>query len=287
MKVCILGPRNKGFEELCLIKESKKLFDKVVYVRIPSVKIESKDKVKIVAKNIDLMKFDCIIPRIPRTYMNYGYAICKLLEGKVFMPNRPESIILAHHKFLTLLYLDSSGIPIPKTYLASTRAVVEKVLDRIDYPVVMKLIYGSRGKGVMFAESKSSAIALVDTIESIKQPIFVEEYLHPGDEDIRAIVVGNKVIAAMKRKSKEGDKRANIGAGGSGEKIELDKSIESLALKTAKSLCLGIVGVDIIMTPTGPKVIEANVNVNFEGITKVTKINIAKKMVKYIYQQVR
>ena len=284
MRLCIAGPKETGFEEKTLIREAEKRFDRVVYADVPSIRIEMKDSAKIMFGNINISNFDCVLPRMPRTYLNHGYLIAKLLEKKVFMPIKPESIFLSHHKFLTLLKLHHAKIPVPKTYMASTAKAIENVLDNVSYPVVIKLIYGSRGKGVMFADSRGSAISLLDTIESIKQPLFVEEYIPAGHEDIRAVVVGGKVVAAMKRISRTGDRRANIGTGGTGEKVKLSKELSDLAVRSSQILGLGIAGIDII-EPEDPKVIEANVNVNFEGITKYTRVNVAKHIIKYLIDE--
>ncbi|MCX6818590.1 MAG: RimK family alpha-L-glutamate ligase, partial [Candidatus Aenigmarchaeota archaeon] len=280
--VCILGPMIKKQQELWLIEEAKKRFDKVTYAEIPYVRIKNNE---VYLKHTKLSDYDCVLPRIPRTYMNYGYLICKLLENRVFLPLKPESIITTHNKFLTLEVLDKAEIPIPKTYVALTRTAMMGVLDKIKYPVVIKLLYGSLGKGVMFAESRQSAIPLLDTMETMNKPFLVEEYIKNPGEDIRALVIGNSVAAAMRRKAGRGERRANIGAGGTGKKIKLPPEIQDLAIRTAKALGLGITGVDIIMSERGPLVIEANVNVYFEGITEATGINLAEQMINYMWDE--
>ncbi len=198
----------KKQQELWLIEEAKKRFDKVTYAEIPYVRIKNNE---VYLKHTKLSDYDCVLPRIPRTYMNYGYLICKLLENRVFLPLKPESIITTHNKFLTLEVLDKAEIPIPKTYVALTRTAMMGVLDKIKYPVVIKLLYGSLGKGVMFAESRQSAIPLLDTMETVNKPFLVEEYIKNPGEDIRALVIGNSVAAAMRRKAGRGERRANIG----------------------------------------------------------------------------
>lgn len=282
MDICILGPKTRKEQELWLIDEAKKQFEKVTYAEIPMTRIENGI---VYFKNTKLFDYDCILPRIPRSYRNYGYSICKLLENKVTLPIKPESILIAHNKFLTLLALHNAGIPIPASFLAYTRNAFEDVINKIEYPVVVKLPYGSLGKGVMFAESKESIAPLLDTIESMNKGILVEEFIGKPGEDIRAFVIGNEVIAAMRRKARKGERRANIGAGGKGRAISISKKLEDIAVSAAKVLGLGIAGVDIIESKEGPVVIEANVNVNFEEITRVTKHNIAKEMIEYLRQQ--
>ncbi|MBI4014382.1 MAG: RimK family alpha-L-glutamate ligase [Candidatus Aenigmarchaeota archaeon] len=278
MKICILGSRERKRQDLWLIEEARKRFDKVSYVQIPDIRIHEGEAF---FKGGKLSEYDCVFPRIPRTYKNFGYVITKLLENRVFMPVTPESVIVAHDKFLTLLKLEDAGIAIPVSYLTYTVESMKPVLNTIKYPLVIKLVAGSLGKGVMFAESKPSAVSLLDTVEGMKQPIMVEEYLENPGEDIRALVVGNEVVAAMKRTAEKGERRANIGAGGTGKKIRLSHEISDIAVRTAKALGLGIAGIDIIESKRGPLVIEANVNVHFEGITEATGVNVAGAMMDY------
>ncbi len=278
MKICILGSREKTKQDLWLIEEARKRFEKVSYVQIPDIRIHEGEAY---FKGGKLSEYDCVFPRIPRTYKNFGYVITKLLENRVFMPMTPESVIITHDKFLTLLKLEDANISIPVSYLSFTMESMKPVLGAIKYPLVIKLVSGSLGKGVMFAESKSSAVSLLDTVESMKQPIMVEEYIDNPGEDIRALVVGSEVVAAMKRIAEKGERRANIGAGGTGKKIRLSREMSDIAVRTAKALGLGIAGIDIIESKRGPLVIEANVNVHFEGITEATGVNVAAAMMDY------
>jgi ribosomal protein S6--L-glutamate ligase len=288
MNGCILGPMKRSESELWLLKEGKKIFDKFPYIPIPDVRIEMKDgQVKVLYKRMNLEEFDCIIPRVPRTYTWIGYTILNVLKDKVYMPIKPESVFTARNKFITLLTLKDAGLPVPNSYLTITRANMDELLDKMSYPVVMKLLYGSLGKGVMFADSKQSAASLMDTLERFKEPIFLEEYIRNPGEDIRAFVLGDSILASMKRKAKRDEMRANIAIGGSGEPIELGPKIKELAVRAAKVLGMGICGIDIIEGIDGPQIIEANVNVHFEGLTKTTGINVAKKVVEWVKKEAK
>jgi ribosomal protein S6--L-glutamate ligase len=272
--------------EKWLLQEGEKIFDTIAYVPIPDVRIEAGEEPKVMYKNKDLSKLDFIIPRIPRAYVWIGYIILEALKGKVYFPIEPKASLIVHNKFMALLDLKLAGLPVPPTYLATSRQTMENLLDEMTYPVVMKLLYGSLGVGVMFADSKSSAISVMDTLERFEQPIFLEEYVkHPG-EDIRAFVLGGEVIAAMKRKAISGERRTNISVGSVGEATKLEPELEELAIRTAKTLGTEILGVDIIQGPKGPVVIEANVNVHFEGLTKATGMNIARAIAYYVKGQV-
>jgi ribosomal protein S6--L-glutamate ligase len=277
-RICIIGSKEKKAQDLWLIEEAGKRFSKVTYAKIPDIRIYNGE---VYLKNVKLSGYDCVFPRVPRTYRSFGYLIAKLLEGKVYMPIVPESILIAHDKFLTLMRLQEHGIPTTTSYFGSSVESMKHVLEEIEYPVVIKLVQGSLGKGVMFAESKSSAVPLLDTIEGMKQPIMIEEFVENPGEDIRALVVGNRVIASMKRKANKDEKRANIGSGGTAVKVKLTEKQEDIAIRTARALGLGIAGVDIIDSKQGPLIIEANVNVHFEGIAEITDVNLAGAMMDY------
>ena len=153
------------------------------------------------------------------------------------------------------------------------------------YPVVMKLLYGSLGKGVMFADSKHSALSMMDTLERFKEPIFIEEYIKNPNEDIRAYVVGEEVVASMKRIARKDEKRANTGIGGSGMKFDIPYDYEILAIRALKDLHMDICGVDIVEGPKGPVVIEANASAQFRELDKITIKNVARKIMSYVKEK--
>lgn len=286
MKVLILGRIQRGYEDLKLIKEGKKIFDSVSYVPTPYVSVEMNGtEYSVKYREKDLSRFDCILPRIPRSYRTFGFTILNFLKEKTYIPIDPMSIFNCHNKFLTLLVLDRNDHSIPRTFLTIKRKTAEDVLEEMKYPIVMKLLYGSLGKGVMFADSKHSALSMMDTLERFKEPIFIEEYIKNPGEDIRAYVVGDEVIASMKRKARKDEKRANIGIGGSGEKFDLPYDYENIAVSVARGLKMDICGVDLIEGPKGPVVIEVNVNAQFKELERVTRKNIAKKIMNYIKEK--
>jgi len=287
MKLAILGPLERGYEQIRLLKEAKTAFNTVSYFPIPHVVIEmTGEECSVKYKDKELSDYDCILPRIPRTYRTFGFTILSLLkEKKVFCPIQPMSLFLSHNKFLTLLVLRENDLPIPDTFLALKRNVTEGVLDDIGYPVVLKLLYGSRGRGVMFADSKQSAISFIDTLEIFKEPIFVEEYLPNPGEDIRVYVVGYEVVASMKRRVRKDERRANIGIGGTGIKYKISKEYADISIKAAKALGMEICGIDIIETPKGPFIVETNVSAQFQGLEHTSGVNVARTIIDYMKER--
>jgi len=282
MNGCIIGPKVRSDCEIWLLEEGKKIFDKFFYAPMTSIVI---NKDKVFYKGQNLSELDFVLPRMPRTYMWFGYKILKILEGRVYMPIHPKSVIVSHNKFLTLLALKEAGLPVPETFLAFSRKTVETLLDEMDYPVVMKLLYGSLGKGVMFADSKQSAMSFMDTLERFKEPIFLEEYVPNPGEDIRVFVLGGRILGAERRIAQADERRTNIGIGGIGKPAVLDEEVKRMSIKAAESLGMDITGLDVIKGPEGPVIIEANVNVHFEGLTKVLNMNVAKRIVEFVKEE--
>ena len=287
MKLAILGPRKRGYEEERFIEEGRKIFDRVDYFPIPRIIIRISNKEKILSYgNKNLLEYEAILPRIPRSYKTYGFTLLTILKSEEkYLPIDPFSVILSHNKFLTLVCLAEKGLPVPKTFLSLKRNTLEETLDQINFPLVLKLLYGSKGIGVMFADSKQSAISIMDTLERFKQPIFIEEYVENPGEDVRAYVIGNEVFA-MKRIAKKDERRANISIGGKGEVYKLKDEEIDLVLDAADALNMEICGVDFIPSYKGPLFIETNVNAQFKGLERATKVNIARKILEFLKERV-
>ncbi|MEA2036736.1 MAG: ATP-grasp domain-containing protein, partial [Nanoarchaeota archaeon] len=146
---------------------------------------------------------------------------------------------------------------------------------------------GTGGKGVMYAESYPAASSLMDALETLKQPFLIQEYIETEGEDIRILVVGDRVVAAMKRKAVLGEKRANVHAGGEGEAFEPDVQMKKLAVEAAKSIGAEICAVDMLESIKGPMVVEINLSPGLQGITKVTKVDVADKIAKYLAERAK
>ncbi len=170
---------------------------------------------------------------------------------------------------------------IPKT----TKGKVKDLLKKVNFPIVMKFPEGTQGKGVMFADSISSASSLLDALGALNQPFIIQEYVETGGTDVRALVVGDKVVASMRRKAQTEEKRANIHAGGTGEPVILSPESNKLALNTAKALGTEICGVDILEGPLGPVVIEANISPGLQGLSEVSTIDIPDQIARFLYRK--
>lgn len=187
---------------------------------------------------------------------------------------------ICKNKFSTVQFLQEVGIPTPKTRLALNPKAAIKSIKSMKKPVVVKLISGSFGKGVMKVSSNAEAESIMDTLNTLGQMIYFQEYIETEGRDIRVFVIGGRAVAAMERISKKGDFRSNLHAGGRGVKIKLSPELERLALKAVKAVGADIAGVDIIVDHK-PKVLEVNINPGL-NISRVTGIDVPDLIARYV-----
>jgi len=264
-------------------------FDSVDMLDIRKIEINvgaKKDTVLLYDGN-PIDSYDCIFAKGSFRYASLLRAVTGFLQDSTYMPIKDNSFTLVHNKLLTHLVLQQADIPMPITYLTPTAAAAKKLLEKINYPIVMKFPEGTQGKGVMFADSFASASSVLDALHSLKQPFIIQEYVETGSTDIRAIVVGDKVVASMQRIAVHGEKRANLHAGGQGEAVELDAHTHRIAVKAAHAMGAEICGVDILHGVSGPTVIELNLSPGLQGIKKATGIDVAEYIAKHLAKQTK
>ena len=240
---------------------------------------------EVLYKGEPMEEYDCVYAKGSFRYADVLSAIVSKLKDRSFMPIRGRAFSVGHDKVLSHIQMQRHKVPMPKTHLTSSVKAAKEILKGMNYPIIMKLPRGTQGKGVMFAESYASASSLLDTLEALRQPVMIQEFIDTNGEDIRAIVVGDKVVAAMRRKAQSGESRSNIHAGGGAEPITIDSKTAAIAIKAAQSIGADICGVDILESARGPVVLEVNLSPGLQGVTKATKINIPDKIAKYLYDE--
>ena len=226
-----------------------------------------------------------IIPRIGTTTTKHGSCVVKEFEmNGVFSTSTAFGIINSQDKVQSLQLLSKHKIPIPETIFSVNPDDINNQINLLGgAPIIIKLLEGTQGKGVMLAESNQSAKSIIDTMYGIHKPILLQEFIKESkSEDIRAFVIGDKVVAAMKRSGIKNDFRSNIHLGGKGSVVSLSKEEEEIAIKAAKELHLAIAGVDLIRSKRGSLVLEINSTPGLQGIEEATKVNIAEEIIKYI-----
>ena len=264
----------------------KKYFDKVDMLQLRNIEVKLGKDGGLFYQGEPFGEYDCVYVKGSFRYANLLRSITSLLKKKVaYMPLPAEVFTLVHNKLLTHLALQEMNIPMPKTYLSPTIDSAKDLLRIVNYPIVMKFPEGTQGKGVMFADSYNSASSMLDALGALNQPFIIQEYVETGGTDVRALVVGEKVVASMQRRAKTEEKRANLHAGGRGEPVQLDRESVNLALDTAKALGADICGVDILNGPLGPLVIEANVSPGLQGLQEVSTIDVADAIAKFLHLQ--
>jgi len=262
----------------------KNYFDKVDEINLKEIEVDlGKEGINVLYKDKPIDDYDCIYAKGSFRYTEILRSVSSALSKKSFMPVVPSAFSIGQDKLLTQLRLQQNNVPTPTTYLATTAEAAKAIFEKVNYPIVIKFPKGTQGKGVMFAESYSSASSMLDALTALKQPFLIQEYVETGGVDIRVLVVGGKVIAAMKRKSVEGEKRSNIHAGGSGEAYELDNHAKKIAVRAAEAIGAGICGIDMLESAKGPLVLEINLSPGLQGITKATKVDVADKISKWLF----
>ncbi len=266
----------------------KKYFKEVDHIDIQELEVSlGQKKAEVLYKGKPLPKYDCIYAKGSFRYATLLRAITTLLQKDTYMPLKAGSYTIGHDKILTHLKFQEYNVPQPTTYLAATADAGKKIIKKIPFPVIMKLPAGTHGKGVMLADSPESASSMIDALALLKQPFLIQEYIETDGRDYRIIVVGDRIAAAMKRIAAKGEKRANIHSGGRGEKVTLDAKSTKAALAAARSTGCDICAVDILPSPKGPLVLEVNLSPGLQGITKVTKINVAEIIAEFLYKKTK
>jgi ribosomal protein S6--L-glutamate ligase len=285
MKAALMSMGSKS-SEMTLVA-MKKYFSSVDDINIKNMEVMLGKELSILYNGKPLPKYDCIYAKGSFRYAPLLRTITTAFYDTVYMPIKPNTFTISHDKLLTQLALQYNNVPMPDTYVISSVDEAKKILEQIKYPIILKFPQGTQGKGVMFAESFAAASSMLDAIDNLKQPFLIQEYVETEGSDLRAFVVGDKVVASYKRKAAPGEKRANLHAGGKAEPIILDEQTKKIAVNTAKSIGADICGVDILETVKGPHVIETNISPGLQGITSVTGIDVADKIAKHLYEKTK
>lgn len=229
--------------------------------------------------------FDAIIPRIGTNVTRHGASIVKQFEmNGVFSTARSLGITRARNKVRTLQIMARNGIPIPETLFSINPDNIEEQIKILGgTPVIIKLQEGTQGLGVILAESRKSAKSILDTFYKMDTSILMQEYIEEANgEDVRIIVVGDKVIASMKRSSGMEEFRSNVHRGAETIAIIPTPKEQGIAVNAVKYLGLGVAGVDLIRSKRGPLLIEVNASPGLSGIESATGINVAREIIKYV-----
>ncbi|WP_417526151.1 30S ribosomal protein S6--L-glutamate ligase [Marinovum sp.] len=232
-----------------------------------------------------LPRYDAVIPRIGASATFYGMAVLRQFEMQGVYPlNESVAIGRSRDKLRSMQLLARDGIGLPVTTFAHDPKQTEEVLKLAGgAPTVIKLLEGTQGIGVVLADTDRSAQSVIEAFRGANINILIQEFIkEAGGTDIRAFVVGGRVIAAMKRSGAEGEFRSNLHRGGSAEVVKLSPEERSTAVRAAKTMGLNVCGVDMLRANHGPVVMEVNSSPGLEGIEKATELDVAGKIIEFL-----
>jgi ribosomal protein S6--L-glutamate ligase len=232
-----------------------------------------------------LTGFDAVIPRIAASHTFYGLAVLRQFEMMGVYPlNESVAIGRSRDKLRSLQILSREGVGMPVTAFAKDTTRTDDVLEIVGgAPVVIKLLEGTQGIGVVLADTQKSARSVIDAFHGVNIAILVQEFIKESEgQDIRALVVGRRVVATMHRSGAKGDFRSNLHRGGVATKVELTSVERRTALQAARAMGLNVAGVDMLRSNRGPLVMEVNSSPGLEGIETTTGVDVAKAMLEFL-----
>ena len=290
MKIAILS-RNKNLYSTRRLKEAGEALGHEVdiidtlhcYMDITSTRSTVRYKGK------ELPHYDAIIPRIGASVTFYGTAVARQFEMMgTFNINESVAISRSRDKLRSLQLLSRKGIGLPRTGFARHPDNIKDLIKNVGgAPVVIKLLEGTQGIGVVLADTAKTAEAIIEAFMGLNANILVQEFIkEAGGADIRCLVIGGKVVAAMKRQGAEGEFRSNLHRGGSAEVVRLTKEERATAVNAAKVMGLNFCGVDLLRSQNGPMVMEVNSSPGLEGIEKATGKNCAGMVFDFIEKSI-
>ncbi len=236
-----------------------------------------------------LSAYDAVLPRIGASITYFGTAVVRQFEQiDVFCANSSEGISNSRDKLRSLQILSRHRIGIPKTTFVRDKKDILPAIERVGgAPVIIKLLQGTQGIGVLLAESVKSAEGIIELLQSQKQSVLIQKFVAESKgRDIRAFVVGDQVVGAMRRVAQGQEFRSNVHRGGIAEPVTLEKSYRETAVRAVQIMGLRVAGVDMLEGKDGPQIMEVNSSPGLEGIEKATQLDIAGSIIDYIAAQV-
>lgn len=240
----------------------------------------------------ELDSLDAVVPRIGASVTDYGCAVVRQFEMmNVFTTGKSQAIMRSRNKLRSLQVLSKAGVGLPKTVFANhpKNGEITQLIKLVGGPpVVIKLLEGTQGIGVVLAETTKAAKSTIEAFYGLKKHVLVQEFVAEArGADIRAFVVGGRVIGAIRRQGLEGEFRSNIHRGGNAVAVQLAPDEEQTAIAAARALGLKVAGVDMLPSDRGPLVMEVNSSPGLEGIETATGIDIATEIIAYIEDKIK
>ncbi len=286
MKIAILSRNIKLYSTQRLIETCKlRNHEVVVYNTLKCYVDIATMRPGIGYKGERIAGVDAVIPRIGASITAYGLAVLRQFEMMgVFPLNESVAIGRSRDKLRALQLLSRKGIGLPVSAFASQLENTKDIISLVGgAPLVIKLLEGTQGRGIVLAETNKAAESVIDAFRELKANFMVQEYIREaGGADIRCFVIGDRVVAGMKRQAKEGEFRSNLHRGGTATVVKLTPQERSTAIRAAKVMGLNVAGVDILRSNHGPVVMEVNSSPGLEGIEKTTGKDVTSMIIEFI-----
>lgn len=234
--------------------------------------------------------FDAIIPRIGASITFYGTAVVRQFESMgVYTLNTSDAIQRARDKLRSMQLLSQRGIGLPTTVCADSPDDTEDLVEMLgEPPHVLKLVEGTQGQGVVLADTRSASLSLAEAFRGVRANFLMQEFIREArGTDLRAFVVGGKVVAAMLRQAREGEFRSNLHRGGRALRVRLTREERQTALAAAETMGLGVAGVDLLRSERGPLVLEVNSSPGLEGIEAASGVDVAGLIIEHMERATR
>ncbi|MBL8894468.1 MAG: 30S ribosomal protein S6--L-glutamate ligase [Rhizobiales bacterium] len=286
MKIALLTRNPKLFSHQRLIEAAEKRGHEIVpidYLRCYMNITSKKPELRYLGEK--LTGFDAAIPRIAASHTFFGLAVLRQFEVMGVYPlNESVAIGRSRDKLRSLQILARDGINLPVTAFANDTKRTDDLLDIVGgAPVVIKLLEGTQGIGVVLGETPKSAKSVIDAFHGANIAILVQQFVKEAEgSDIRAFVVGGKVVASMERRGAAGEFRSNLHRGGTARSIEITPEERLMAIKAAKSMGLNVAGVDMLRAAAGTMVVEVNSSPGLEGVENATGVDVASAVIAFL-----
>lgn len=268
-----------------ILEEAGEFFETVDQIDLRKIEVKIDKKTTVLYDGEPLREYDCLYMRGSYKYSTLLYAISEEFKHKCYIPLDPNSHIVAHNKFMTHLKLSQEAfLKMPSTYFTAKISETKSFLKTLTYPIILKFPSGTHGKGVIFAESYSSASSMVDALDVFNQPVIIQDYVNINS-DIRVIVAGDKIVGSMRRIAQRDEVRSNAHMGGSAEPYLVTPEIKRMSITAAKKIKADICAVDIIESDYGPQILEVNTSPGLQKIQEVTKKNIAREIAQFLFEE--
>lgn len=287
MKIAILANGNANYSTKRLVEEAEKHGHQVKVIKYKKCYLSlDKKHPDVFYHGKKVQGFDAILPRIANYMTRYGCAIVRQFEMQgLYSTASSIAITRTRDKLRAIQILTKHGIETPKTLVSRNTTDIDDLLNQLDLPVIIKLATGTHGNGVVLAETKKAAKSALQAFYLYNEDgtnILLQEYIkESAGTDIRAFVVGSRIVASMKRQSLTDDFRSNLHKGGEGVIVKLTPEERKIVITATKAMGLHIAGVDFMRSNRGPLVLEVNASPGF-GIEKVTGRNVSEKIIEYI-----